>query len=88
MYCADFGEREAELRVVRRAVAADPAELGMGLGELARPAPAVVVFVDRGPGVDLQADLVAVLDRGGEAVELGVVDRVELLEDLGGAARA
>ena len=71
---AHFGEREAELRVVRASVAADPAELRVGFGELAGPAPAVVVFVDRGPGVDLEADLVAVLDRGGEAVELAVVD--------------
>ena len=60
----------------------------MGLGELARPAPAVVVFVDRGPGVDLEADLVAVLDRGGEAVELGVVHRVQLPNDVVARARA
>ena len=77
---AHFGEREAELRVIRLAVAADPAELGVGLGELARPTPAVVVFVDRGPGVDLEADLVAVLDRGGEAVELAVVHGVRVAE--------
>ena len=31
----------------------------------------MIIFVDGNPGVNLQPDLVAILDRGGEAVEMG-----------------
>src|SRR4051794_12980147 len=71
--------------MIRPAVAADPAELRMSLRELARPSPAMVIFIDRGPSPDLEANLVAVLDRGGQTVELAVIDRVQLSRDVGGA---
>jgi hypothetical protein len=33
----------------------------------------MVVFVDGNPGMNLQADLMAVLKRGGETVEMGII---------------
>ena len=49
------------------AVALDPAALGMLAGVAAGPAVAVVVLVDRQPGVDLQTDAVAVVHGGRRA---------------------
>lgn len=60
---ADLGEREALLRSERPAVAADPSRVGVLAGESAGQAPPVIVLVDAQPGVDLQPDLVAILDR-------------------------
>ena len=74
--------REAELRLVCATIAMLPAKLRVLLGELALQPPAMIVLVDRNPRVNLQPDPVAIFDGGGEAVEMGVVKRIELAVDL------
>src|SRR5439155_5348037 len=78
----NFGKREAHLRVIRRAVSPDPAELRMLPGKIARQAPAVIVLVDADPRMNLQPDLMPVADGLGECVEGSVIVALLFGEDL------